>query len=354
MYPVSNIIITAPLFCFRSLSTPNCALARLPATAPPHLFSSIMVAILVKSRSRSIKDFETDLVAKNQVSVLVDQLAQKSKLNPNRLRVTRVDDNGKHVALVKDASLGENGVSGKTATLYVKDLGAQLGWRTVYVLEYLGPLVIHPLWFLLAPFVWGDFQYSQVQIAAVVLATLHFLKREYETIYVHHFSNDTMPFFNLFKNSSHYWFLSGTNIAACVYHPAIHSNSTWKRWLLHVNELNPPLVYALVLIWFYAEACNFLAHSTLSKLRQGPGAAKRYTIPFGYGFTWVSCPHYFFESVSWLAFALLVGNWTAWVFWAVATTQMFLWAVARHKKYLKTFGDEYKKLQRKIFVPGLI
>lgn len=318
------------------------------------IVSSTMVAITVKSRSRSIKDFETDLVAKNNVSVLVDQLSEKNKIKANRLRITTLDDKGKHVPLNKETSFGANGISGKTATLYVKDLGPQLGWRTVYILEYLGPLIFHPLWYLLAPKIWGDFHYTQTQTFALILATLHFIKREYETIYVHHFSNDTMPAFNLFKNSSHYWFLSGTNIALSIYHPKVQSKETWKRFLLHVNDHNPPMVYALALIWLLAESSNYVAHQTLSKLRLEPGATKRYTIPFGFGFTWVSCPHYFFESVSWLAYALLAGNWTTWVFWAVATGQMYLWAVQRHKKYLRTFGDEYKKLRRKIIVPGLI
>lgn len=314
-----------------------------------------MVAIVVKSRSRSIKDYETDLVAKNKVLVLADEISQKNNLNANRLRLTVKDDKGKHVPLNKDTSFGENGVSGKTATLYVKDLGPQLGWRTVFILEYLGPLLVHPLWYFLAPKFWGNFEYNPTQTVAVVLATLHFIKREYETIYVHHFSNDTMPLFNLFKNSSHYWVLSGLNIALSVYHPTVKlSDQLWKRVLLHVNNLNPPAVLAVILIWLFAEGSNYSAHLTLSALRLQPGAAKRYSIPYGYGFYWVSCPHYFFESVAWLVYAVLVGNWSAWVFWAVATGQMFIWAVQKHKRYLRTFGDEYKKLRRNIFVPYVI
>jgi very-long-chain enoyl-CoA reductase len=54
---------------------------------------------------------------------------------------------------------------------------------------------------------------------AMVLAVLHFLKREYETIFVHRFSMPTMPLRNIFKNSSHYWILSGFNLAYWIYSP---------------------------------------------------------------------------------------------------------------------------------------
>ena len=35
--------------------------------------------------------------------------------------------------------------------------------------------------------------------------TFHYLKREFETIFIHRFGKATMPIFNLFKNSSYYW-----------------------------------------------------------------------------------------------------------------------------------------------------
>lgn len=72
------------------------------------------------------------------------------------------------------------------------------------------------------------------------MVLLHFIKREYESVYVHRFrygecdacdddSNDTMPLRNLPKNCFHYWILSGLFIAYYLYHPsytAVRTTST--------------------------------------------------------------------------------------------------------------------------------
>ena len=56
-----------------------------------------------------------------------------------------------------------------------------------------------------------------MQYAALAMVLVHFLKREWETVFVHRFSHGTMPLSNLFKNSFHYWVLSGVLLAYDVF-----------------------------------------------------------------------------------------------------------------------------------------
>lgn len=314
-----------------------------------------MASVTVVLRSKAIPGFDDKL---NDLSVapLLLKIVRVSKLDAARVRLT-YKSQGKHAPidgsrLLSDYFSPEELKQG--VTVYAKDLGPQMSWRQVYILEYLGPLLIHLLGFAVCSGVLEIAQ-SETQQLAATLAVLHFAKREYETVAVHKFSNDTMPLFNLFKNSGYYWLIAGLNIAVFVYGQnaiTLAAAGPVKRFLFHVNDFSPATNYALVGLWVFAQVSNFSAHMTLSQIRATD--AKRYAIPYGYGFNWVLCPNYFFELLGWLAYCLLVGNWTTWVFLLVGTSQMYVWAVKRHRRYIKTFGDEYKKLRRKVYFPFLL
>ena len=96
------------------------------------------------------------------------------------------------------------------SVISVKDLGPQVPWKTVFLIEYAGPILIHsllfffPNWFYTVPLV----THSPLQWLALILTILHYLKREYETLFVHRFSLGYMPWTNLPKNCFHYWVLA--------------------------------------------------------------------------------------------------------------------------------------------------
>jgi len=120
----------------------------------------------------------------------------------------------------------------------------------------------------------------------------HYIKREVETLFVHRFSNDTMPFFNVFKNSSHYWFLMGF----CSNYFLLHPKYTPPAWASD----NMHLMFLAAFTFF--EFMNAMCHITLRNLRK-PGSSER-GIPKGWGFDLVSCANYFWESLCWLTFSL--------------------------------------------------
>lgn len=69
--------------------------------------------------------------------------------------------------------------------LTVKDLGRQASWRTVFLIEYAGPLVIHPLVYHFPQIFFptaAPFEHSLVQKVSYGLVLAHFFKRELETV----------------------------------------------------------------------------------------------------------------------------------------------------------------------------
>jgi very-long-chain enoyl-CoA reductase len=211
--------------------------------------------------------------------------AKVSSLRPERQRLTTGD---KKVLLDDAQQLEAAGVS-QGDVVQVKDLGPQIGWRTVFLTEYFGPLFIHPLIYYYAPKLYSrSFQHSKMQTLALILVLAHYVKRELETIYVHRFSNGTMPIFNIFKNSFHYWGLSGVLLAAGIYGPWA-SRSALKGTI----QSQDSFLYACAGVWALAELGNFRCHTMLANLR--PKGTRQRQIPRGFAFELVSCPNYLFE-----------------------------------------------------------
>jgi very-long-chain enoyl-CoA reductase len=229
------------------------------------------------------------------------------------------------------------------STIFVKDLGPQISWRTVFIVEYMGPLLIHPLVYAIRPYVYPSTpsQASQLQTLSCILICVHFLKRELETMFVHRFSAATMPARNIFKNSAHYWILAGLNIAAWIYAPSSPTAKPANRMLLSAGLM----LYAVGEFW------NLCAHLVLSSLRSSGGTERG--IPSGFGFDLVTCPNYLAETISWIGVYLVSGlSYSVLLFFTVSVAQMMAWAKKKENRYRKEFGDKYKKKRYTIF-PGI-
>lgn len=233
------------------------------------------------------------------------------------------------------------------AKLVFKDLGPQILWKTVFLLEYLGPLLVYIIFYMQPTWIYGSHLQQpsawtkEVQFSAFIAWMFHYSKRELETLFIHRFSHATMPISNLFKNCSYYWGFAAY-VAYFVNHPLY----------------TPPpedLVYIGMCLFYFMEVGNLSAHWTLRMLR--PPGTKIRRIPRGGLFELVSCPNYTYEILSWLGFNLMTRTVAGILFMCAGAFQMLLWAQAKHRRYRKEFDGNHGRAlyptSRKIIVPFL-
>lgn len=177
--------------------------------------------------------------------------------------------------------------------LFFKDLGPQVSWTTVFLVEYFGPILITLLLVIFQKEIYGkESEYTLNQKLGIFMVLLHYVKREFETVLVHRFSNDTMPFMNIFKNSTHYWLFFGVFNMYFFLHPQ-YTAPTWASETFFVGS---------TVLFCIFEFLNLQCHLVLKNLRK-PGTTER-GIPKGWGFSHVSCANYFWEAMAWLTFAV--------------------------------------------------
>jgi len=303
--------------------------------------ASSVISLAVKPRGKPIKTLpdKIEIGLEGTAVQLYQTIASKSRFSVHRLRVTKGSD-GSFVPNSKDVTIDWTGLRDQSV-IYVKDLGPQIPWRTVFIVEYLGPLLIHPIIYFLRPYIYGTTQPpSELQTLSLILISIHFIKRELETLFVHRFSLATMPARNIFKNSFHYWIFSGANLAYWIYSPTSPT----------AGPIDPLIIYPAVAIFILAQLSNLSTHLTLRSLRS-PGSTER-GIPRGFGFNLVTCPNYLFETLAWVAIWAVTGSLSAGVFIVVAAGQMAIWAKKKEMKYRKDFPGKYKK-KRFVMIPGL-
>jgi very-long-chain enoyl-CoA reductase len=202
---------------------------------------------------------------------------------------------------------------------------------------------------------------SAIQTLSLWMYVIHYLKREFETIFVHKFSSSTMPFRNVFKNSFHYWVLGGLNVAYWVYAP----NAIAAKPLSDPST-SAPTVYLGFALWVFGGLANLYTHIVLSNLRS-PGGTER-GIPKGFSFNRVTTPvipiahlevqevnnnqNYLFEIISMIGLSLVTGSLSQALFTAAGWYQMQEWAQGKEKRYRQDFGDKYKP-KRYPLTPGI-
>ncbi|KAL4145911.1 hypothetical protein PRNP1_011784 [Phytophthora ramorum] len=299
---------------------------------------------VIKAGKRA-KDFGVVDVAGSAPTVAHLKAAFEKHARVSRFRQSlKLQQGDELVALTDDAQLLVHYGVKDGSTLVFRDLGPQIGYRTVFVAEYLGPLLFVLGYAARPAFIYGPGANAQPLSSTALLGvacwTLHFLKRELETFFVHRFSRPTMPLRNLFKNCLYYW-----SFGAVVGYPLCHPEYAGPTSTLQVQ--------AGLALMGLAELLNLSVHVQLRNLRPAEGSKER-PVPMGPLFALVSCPNYTFEVLGWVGFSLFTQVGASYVFTLVGFLQMADWAVKKHRGYIKTYGDKYKKLRRKAIVPFIL
>ncbi|KAM3718949.1 putative very-long-chain enoyl-CoA reductase [Dirofilaria immitis] len=268
------------------------------------------------------------------------RLSQKLSLPISQIAL-RLDVKAKNLKddlIVQDLSLPSMG-----AHLYMRVLGPQIGWKTVFLLEYFGPLVIYPIFYLRPTEIYGAdasryFVFYGVKFA-LVCWTIHYAKRLLETQFVHRFSNITMPLRNMFKNCSYYWAFTAF-ISYFINHP------------LYTPPYFGNVQVAIGLIGFIVcEIGNLSIHLLFKNLRPSGTKVRKIPMPdanpMTLMFNFVSCPNYTYEVGAWFWFSCMTQSLPAFIFTFAGFFQMAIWAKDKHHNYMREFPN-YPKHRRAI------
>ncbi|XP_029107730.1 trans-2,3-enoyl-CoA reductase-like [Scleropages formosus] len=222
--------------------------------------------------------------------------------------------------------------SSSLLTLYTTDLGRQVGWSTVFLSQYMGPLVIYLMFYLRLSAVYDD-SVKQRRPLVVHLAcfchSLHYVKHLLETLFVHRLSEGYTPVQNLLKGCAFYWgftFWLGYYINHPLYTPPYFAN----------KQVIPSF------FWFlFCEAGNFFINFALAQHNQ-TGKSLLYPKATYNPFTWlfllVHYPQYTYEIGAWISLAVMTQTIPVAVFAALVSIQMLLWARRRHRKHYRQAG----------------
>ncbi|CAI5491267.1 unnamed protein product [Closterium sp. Naga37s-1] len=217
--------------------------------------------------------------------------------------------------------------TGTTLDVVFKDLGPQIGFKTVFFWEYFGPLVLYSLFYFFPQVFYVDGakrKLKDVQTYALIYWSFHYTKRILETFFVHRFSHGTMPLQNLFRNCGYYWTFAAF-VSFFVNHPLYTP----------VSETQMMIGFGIAIV---NQLSNLYCHIILRNLRSGSSSG--YQIPSGFLFNFITCANYTTEITAWLGFNIATQSVAGYLFMLAGAMQMAEWALAKHKRLVKLFDGK--------------
>ncbi|XP_066088946.1 trans-2,3-enoyl-CoA reductase-like isoform X4 [Saccopteryx bilineata] len=142
---------------------------------------------------------------------------------------------------LKDYITIQSVAASSIVTLYFTDLGQQVSWTTVFLVEYTGPLLIYLLFYLRIPYIYDIKESSRrsrhpVVHLACFCHCIHYIRYLLETLFVHKVSTGHTPLKNLIKGCAFYWGFTSW-IAYYINHPRYTPPSFGNRQIT-VSAIN--------------------------------------------------------------------------------------------------------------------
>ncbi len=117
-----------------------------------------------------------------------------------------------------------------------------------------------------------------------------------------------------------------------------------------IDWLSKPQFIAGVVIFYFGWITNIHSDYIIRNLRK-ERTDNKYYIPKGGMFKYVSAPNYMGEMLEWLGWTIMTYSIAGLVFFIWTFANLAPRAVITHRWYKEKFGEEYRKLDRKAFIP---
>lgn len=191
----------------------------------------------------------------------------------------------------------------------------------------------------------GDFAKNKnVKYLFIALWALHFIRRTLEVLFVHNYKR-RMPLVESVGAPVYYWFFA-----------------IWIAWSMRYESGYEQSFITLVIlgsvIFAVGEIGNCTCHIQLRRFRNEKipshiSSSSGHVLPHGLLFNYVSCPHYFFEIVTWIGFFLATCTLASVLFLLATILTLVTYAQKKHKAYVHEFHGNHGEYppHRKALIP---
>lgn len=298
--------------------------------------------IRVRDTIHKIKYTESSLKVNlsTPLSYLAPEILKNLSLNSEKVKIRDIKfflikGNEKKEIQNFDKSLKDFNFDEKTDCLQLEKKGFELSSQFCISLAYSGPILFF-LYFYIC-----NSQFFNLKLHIIfILGILHYLKRIYETNFVHIYGKSEFPFFSgeFFGLIFYYWILFGFSIGYFTL------NSDYAKGNSHLEWSH----YIAIILHIYSEFNNYKSHMILRNLKLHNSGNRG--IPNGNMFNFVTNSHYFWELMSWIGFFLFVRNWASFLFVIYSFISMASLSYEKHKNLKNYFGENFPK-HLKAFIP---